>query len=106
MITYEYTRRLTGTGVTANAIHLGFISTNLGQDFNWFIRGLMRVFSKSPKKGAETSIYAASSPDLDGTTGKYFANKKETPSSEASYDEAVARRLWDISIELTHLNRT
>jgi len=98
MITYEFARRFKDTSVTFNAVHPGFISTNLGRDYNWFIRGMMKVMSKKPEKGAETSIYLASSLEVEGITGKYFASKQEKPSSDESYDETVASRLWDVGL--------
>ena len=101
--TYELARRLEGTGVTVNAVHPGIIKTRLGRDFNWFMRGFTKIFFKSPKKGAETPIYLASSPEIEGITGKYFANKKEKKSSEASYNEDAAKQMWEISAELTKL---
>jgi NAD(P)-dependent dehydrogenase (short-subunit alcohol dehydrogenase family) len=103
LITYEFARRLEGTGVTVNAVHPGVIKTNLGHDMNWFMRGFQKIFFKSPKKGAETPIYLASSPEVEGLTGKYFANKKETNSSEATYDKPLATRLWQVCGDLTHL---
>lgn len=104
LFTYELARRLQGSGVTVNAVHPGVVRTNLGRDMDWFSRGFTKVFFKSPVKGAETSIYVASSPEIEGITGKYFANKKEKPSSKASYDEALAKRLWDVSVQLTNLS--
>ena len=59
---------------------------------------------KSPEKGAETSIYLASSPEVEGVTGKHFINKKATKSSKRSHDESVWQRLWQVSEELTELN--
>ncbi|MFX1296687.1 MAG: SDR family oxidoreductase [Promethearchaeota archaeon] len=106
IITYEFARRLEGTGVTVNALHPGVIKTNLGRDMNWFMRGFTKVFFKSPKKGAQTSIYLATSPEVEGITGKYFASKREEKSSNATYNEEVAKRLWQISVELTNLKIT
>jgi hypothetical protein len=63
----------------------------------------MRLFAKSPDEGAETSIYLAISPDVESTTGAYFTDKRAVSSSQASYDEAAAERLWEISAELTGL---
>jgi NAD(P)-dependent dehydrogenase (short-subunit alcohol dehydrogenase family) len=103
LFTYELARRLKGSGVTVNAVHPGVVKTNLGRDMNWFSRGFTKVFFKSPVKGATTSIYVASSPEIEGITGKYFANKKETPSSKLSYDETAAKQIWDLSAKLTHL---
>ena len=104
LFTYELARRLQGSGVTVNAVHPGVVKTNLGRDMNWFSRGFSKIFFKSPVKGAATSIYVASSPDVEGITGKYFANKKETPSSQLSYDESAAKQIWDLSVRLTNLS--
>jgi len=103
LFTYELARRLKGSGLTVNAVHPGVVKTNLGRDMSWFSRGFTKVFFKSPLKGAATSIYVASSPEIEGITGKYFANKKETPSSKLSYDETAAKQIWDLSAKLTHL---
>ena len=76
LFTYELSRRLDGTGVTANAVHPGVVNTNLGRDQSKFSQGFARAFFKSPEKGAETSIYLASSPEVEGISGKYFVNKE------------------------------
>ena len=57
----------------------------------------------SPEKGARTPLYVATSPEVEGISGKYFSNMKETQSSGESYDEAEAKRLWDVSLKLTGL---
>jgi hypothetical protein len=57
----------------------------------------------SPEKGAETIVFLASSPAVEGVTGKYFRRNREVPSSEISYDEDAARKLWDASLDLTGL---
>jgi retinol dehydrogenase 14 len=109
MFTYELARRLGGSSVTANALHPGVVSTGFGaedpgQVQRWlvpFIRPLM----KSPHRGAATSIHVAVSPDLEGVTGRYFANKRATRSSKASYDAAMTARLWDVSADLVGLPR-
>ncbi len=104
--TYELARRLEGTGVTANCVHPGMAATNLGRGGGGFFGFLSRVtqpFLSSPEQGAETSIYLASSPEVEGVSGKYFAKKAEARSSEKSYDEAAAHRLWQISADLTKL---
>jgi retinol dehydrogenase-14 len=59
---------------------------------------------KTPEKGAETIVYLASSPEVEGVSGKYFINGKEARSSKASYDEAMAKRLWEVSAQLTGLD--
>jgi hypothetical protein len=62
---------------------------------------MLRLFFPSPEKGAETSVYLASSPDVEGVTGKYFSDRKEIRSNQESYSEDVARRLWEVSERLT-----
>jgi retinol dehydrogenase 14 len=106
LFTYELARKLEGTGVTVNCVHPGVVVTNLGRGssgaFGLLLR-LMRPFFSSPEKGAETPIYLASSPEVEGVSGKYFAKKAEAKSSERSYDTVTARRLWQVSAELTKL---
>ena len=103
LTSYEFSRRLEGTGVTLNTIHPGVVNTKLGMDRSKPKKGSARRFFKSPEKGAETSIYLASSSEVEGVTGKYFINKQEQKSSEDSYNEEYARKLWDRSIEMTVL---
>jgi NAD(P)-dependent dehydrogenase (short-subunit alcohol dehydrogenase family) len=96
MFTYELARRLKGTGVTANCLHPGGVATNI-----WRIpAALTRPFLKSAREGAETSIYLASSPEVENVSGKYFDNKSEKRSSEESYDEEKARLLWNVTSKL------
>ena len=106
LFTYELARKLEGTAVTVNCVHPGVVVTNLGRGssgaFGLLLR-LMRPFFSSPEKGAETPIYLASSPEVEGVSGKYFAKKAEAKSSERSYDTVTARRLWQVSAELTKL---
>ncbi len=104
LFTYELSRKLEGSGVTANAVHPGVVNTNLGRNQSKFSQGFSRAFFKSPEKGAETSIYLASSPEVEGITGKYFINKEQRQSSEESYNEEHAMRLWKILAEMTGLN--
>jgi NAD(P)-dependent dehydrogenase (short-subunit alcohol dehydrogenase family) len=107
LFTYELARRLDGTGVTANCLHPGAVATGAPlkdpdlSTFGRFMYRLVKPFFLSPGKGAETSIYLASSPEVAGVTGKYFIKKRAVDSSPESYDEARARRLWEISAQLT-----
>ena len=105
--TYELARMLEGTGVTANCLHPGVVATNLLADATGLprvIRFAARVVRASPEAGARTSLYLATSPEVEGVTGKYFARERAVPSSEASYDQPASRRLWRISEELTGLS--
>jgi NAD(P)-dependent dehydrogenase (short-subunit alcohol dehydrogenase family) len=104
--TYELARRLAGTGVTANAVHPGAVRTNFASGTSgWFgmIARWVKPFELSPERGAETIIYLASSPEVEGVTGKYFAKKRTMRSAEQTYDTDVQRRLWDVSAKLTTL---
>lgn len=103
LFTYELARRLEDSGVTANALHPGFVATNFGRSNGGIWSPLMRgiqVFALSPEKGAETNIYLAGSPAVEGVTGKYFTKQKAVKSSDATYDEAAQRRLWEMSEQL------
>jgi NAD(P)-dependent dehydrogenase (short-subunit alcohol dehydrogenase family) len=103
LFTYELARRIEGSGVTVNCLHPGFVRTNLVRDFPWFMKPVMKLvmlMAKSSKKGAETSVYLASSPEVEGISGQYFINKQVQESTPASYDEAAAKRLWEISERL------
>jgi len=104
LFTRELARRLEGTGVTVNACHPGVIRTNLGMGGSSVIVRFVRMFFKGPERGAETPIYLAVSPDVEGVTGKYFANKRIREPSRAAQDPDVARRLFDVSAELAHLS--
>jgi NAD(P)-dependent dehydrogenase (short-subunit alcohol dehydrogenase family) len=103
LTSYEFSRRLEGTGVSLNTVHPGVVNTNLGVDRSKPKKGIVRRFFKKPEKGAETSIYLASSPEVEGITGKYFINKQEQKSSEDTYNEKFAKKLWDISIKMVGL---
>ena len=108
LFTYELARRLEGSGVTANCMHPGFVRSGFGLNNSggmkaaWHvIRFLARPAMLTPAQGAETAVYLASSPEVEGVSGKYFVKKKAVPSSAISYNEDVARRLWEVSEEMT-----
>ncbi len=108
LFTNELARRLDGTGVTANSLHPGVIRTGFGRNNSGIWGALFRVFHVvarpfllTPEQGAQTSIYLASSPDVEGVTGEYFAKSKQTQSSDRSHDTGLAQRLWQVSEELT-----
>ena len=104
LFTYELARRLQGTGVTANCLHPGGVGTNLFRGLPGLLQGLIKLVTIGPERGARTSIYLASSPEVEGITGKYFARRRQQNSSEISHNEEAARRLWEVSEELTGLN--
>jgi retinol dehydrogenase 14 len=104
LFSYELARRLRGSGITANALHPGLVNTPFGAEdpaaIQRLLVPLLRPFMKTPARGAATSIYVASATDLEQVTGRYFANSKRKKSSERSYDEAAAARLWQVSADL------
>ncbi len=104
LFTQELARRLQGTGVTVSACHPGVIRTNLGMGGTSAVVRFVRMFFKSPEKGAETPIYLAISPEVERVTGQYFANKHVREPSRAAQDPDVARRLFDVSAEPAHLS--
>jgi NAD(P)-dependent dehydrogenase (short-subunit alcohol dehydrogenase family) len=107
LFTYELARRLTGTRVTVNALHPGAVRTNLvarnGGIFKWLVQPLFNLQAISEEQGAQTSVYLAISPEVEGVTGKYFGKCKVWQSSSASYDEVVQKRLWLVSAEMVGL---
>jgi len=107
MFTYELARHLEGTGVTATVCHPGVVRTGFAAEDQAahmaIVIGVARMFMKTPARGAETPVYLASSPEVEGTTGRYYANRKSKTSSKASYDATAAARLWKASAELTGL---
>lgn len=108
LFTHELARRLEGTGITANCLDPGMVRTRFGNEASGLLHiGLVvaRPFELSPERGARTSIYLASSPEVEGVTGRYFVRRGVHRSSPASYDQDLARRLWQVSEMLTGLNK-
>jgi NAD(P)-dependent dehydrogenase (short-subunit alcohol dehydrogenase family) len=101
LFTYELARRLAGTGVAVNAVHPGFVGTNFQRAAGLTMRGPL-----TPEEGADTQIWLATSEEVEGVTGKYFVRRRDTRSSDESYDENVARRLWDVSAGLVGTHQT
>lgn len=104
MFTYALARRLEGTGVTVNALHPGFVRTGFGHNMSGIFSNLARlaqIFAITTEQGAQTSIYLATSPEVEGVSGKYFVKSKAVKSSDASYDETAWKRLWAVSETLT-----
>ncbi len=104
--TYELARRLDGKDVTANVLHPGFVATNFGRSNGGLYNPLFRLFQVgaiSPEAGAKTTLYLATSPEVEGVSGKYFDRSKAVSSSPVSYDLQMARKLWDASAGMTGL---
>ena len=104
--TYELARRLEGSGVTANALHPGFVATSFGRREGGLMGLLMPIahrFAISPEEGARTIVYLAASPQVEGVSGRYFFQQRPIASSAESYDAEAARRLWEASASLTGL---
>lgn len=105
LFTYELTRRLEDTKVTVNCLHPGMVRTKIWQKSvrSLFMKAFMRIFSlflKSAREGAQTPIYMASAPELESISGKYFIGKKMVLSSSVSYNEKLAKQLWEVSEKL------
>lgn len=109
LFTFELARRLRGSRVSANALHPGLVATSIFSNngaFGWIMTRAASLFGLSSEDGAQTSIYLATSPEVEGASGQYFENKVPSTPSPAARDEAAARRLWKVSEELTGLSAT
>jgi NAD(P)-dependent dehydrogenase (short-subunit alcohol dehydrogenase family) len=104
LFTRELSRRLAGTGVTANCLHPGFVATRFGDASGGLMSLGLRAakkFALTPEEGANTIIYLASSPEVEGVSGKYFHKCKQVLPTAQAQSDGDARRLWDISAELS-----
>jgi NAD(P)-dependent dehydrogenase (short-subunit alcohol dehydrogenase family) len=108
LFTKELARRSRGSGVTSNCFHPGGVRTNLVQSSPWYYRLIWAIidpFLVSPKKGADTAIYLASSSEVDNISGKYFVNRRPEGPLGLADDHDAAARLWKVSEELTRYNK-
>lgn len=109
LFTMELSRRLEGTEVTVNTLHPGFVATGFAKNNGRVIAALVDLFAplvaRSPAKGAETSIYLASSPNVAGVTGEYFYDSHVVSAAPQATDRVVARKLWDVSAKMVHVCR-
>jgi retinol dehydrogenase 14 len=108
MFTYELAKRLQGTGVTVNVLHPGRVKTGFGDNSQTpFMRFMMAVLKNlgalTPEQGADTVVYLATSPEVEGVTGKYFHKRKAGKTNPLSYDDNANKRLWDESAKLVKL---
>ena len=103
MFTYELAKRIEGTGITANCLHPGFVSTNFGKNNNFLWRNVIRVAmwltAISVKDGAKTSIHLACSDEVKDITGRFFANSQIKKGSSKAKNEEHNRKLWELSEE-------
>jgi NAD(P)-dependent dehydrogenase (short-subunit alcohol dehydrogenase family) len=103
LYTYELARRLEGTGVTVNALHPGVTASNFVDGMNgpaaWAMK-LLKPFLLTVEQGAQTTLYLATSPQVEGVTGKYFVKSQEKQSSKSSYDQTIGSRLWEVTEQL------
>lgn len=112
LFTRALAKRLEGTAVTATSVHPGLVRSNFGannaNDVSPLVKavfGLVMRFARSPEKGAETVIYLAASPQVQGASGGYYVDCKLTPPSSAAEDDAAAERLWQVSEQLVGIAR-
>ncbi|MCE9650785.1 MAG: SDR family NAD(P)-dependent oxidoreductase [Parvibaculum sp.] len=102
--TRELARRWADTGVTVNCLHPGFVATRFGSESGGFLQplvGIAKNFAISPEKGAETIVYLASSPDVEGVSGGYFYKCRPAMPTRTAQDDLSAKRLWDETAKLT-----
>jgi NAD(P)-dependent dehydrogenase (short-subunit alcohol dehydrogenase family) len=108
MFTYELAKRLQGTGVSVNAVHPGRVNTAFAESSRTLFIRLSMALSKwllgiSPEQGADTLVYLATSPEVEGVSSRYFARRKPRRTNPRSYDEAANQRLWEESANLVKL---
>ncbi len=106
LFTYELARRLDGSGVTANCLHPGVVRTRIGRNappLIWLFFLVMKPLLLSPAKGAATTVYLATSPEVERVSGKYFVKQVPQPTAARTYTEETARRLWELSEKLADL---
>lgn len=105
IFTYELARRLEGSGVTVNVLHPGLVRSNFNSGTKGmfhFIAELVYFFAGiSVEQGAQTTLYLATSPQVEGVTGKYFTKNRESKSAPISYNQALAQHLWQVSEQLS-----
>lgn len=107
MFTHEFAKRSADTSIITNSLHPGIVSTQLAEEASWMMKlfyFIGKPFMRSPKSGAQTSIYLATSDEVKSTGGKYFRNKKEASPASIAYDDEITEQLWQKSKKLTGLS--
>jgi NAD(P)-dependent dehydrogenase (short-subunit alcohol dehydrogenase family) len=106
----ELARRLAGSGVTSNSVHPGSVATDIWADIPSWTKPLVAIFLRpsflTPEQGGAAVVQLAASPELEGVTGQYFEKGRAVAASRLAQDDALARRLWDVSEKLTNLSNS
>jgi NAD(P)-dependent dehydrogenase (short-subunit alcohol dehydrogenase family) len=111
LFTYELAQRLNGSGVTVNAVDPGGVATNFNKNNGWgywlrhLIAHTLSQDLKSPKSGASTSVFLATSSEALDLSGQFFKNQKPITYTQLSFDKTLAKKLWEVSEELTIYNK-
>jgi NAD(P)-dependent dehydrogenase (short-subunit alcohol dehydrogenase family) len=103
LFTRELSRRWTGTGVTVNCLHPGFVASRFGKESGGLLALVLRgaqLFAISPEEGAETIVYLASSPEVADVSGGYFFKCRAAAPALQAEDDGAAKRLWQESAKL------
>ena len=107
MFTHELAKRFRSSHITANALHPGVVSTHLAGDASWLMKLFYTIgkpFMQSPKSGAQTSIYLATSDEVARVSGQYFKNKQITEPASIAFNDDLTEKLWQKSASLTGIN--
>lgn len=107
LFTREFARRLQGSRVTVNAFHPGFVDSGFGDGptlMNRLVRVAARLFARSPERGADTGLYLATSDEVEGVSGGYFADRRRIDGKVRAGGAQIEARLWELSETLTALS--
>jgi NAD(P)-dependent dehydrogenase (short-subunit alcohol dehydrogenase family) len=106
MFTHELAKRTTDSSITTYSLHPGVVGTQLAEEAGWTMKlfyWLGKPFMRSPKSGAETTIYLATSDDIESMSGQYFKDKNPAKPATIAYNDDITSQLWERSAILTEL---